>query len=113
MLKNACCSSVDRIGSRGGARDPNGISWLMSNTSIVPKDAMTFRLPKSAPNTKGILCILGAGPIFSFTDAVSKMMMDDYPVGEVIFFWGFFVLLVTVATIRMQGDWCGVRFFDW
>jgi len=85
----------------------------MSNTSIVPKDAMTFRLSKAAPNTKGILCVFGAGAIFSFTDAVSKMMMDDYPVGEVIFFRSFFVLLVTVAAIRMQGGWRGVRIVDW
>ena len=64
---------------------------------------MNFRLSKAAPNTKGILCILGAGAIFSFTDAVSKVMMDDYPVGEVIFFRGFFVLLVTAVAIPVQG----------
>jgi drug/metabolite transporter (DMT)-like permease len=74
---------------------------------------MTFRLSAAAPNTKGILCILGAGAIFSFTDAISKVMMDDYPVGEVIFFRGFFVLLVTVAAIRLQGGWRGVRIVDW
>ena len=39
-----------------------------------------------AGSTKGILCILGAGSIFSFTDAIAKSMMDEYPVGEVILF---------------------------
>lgn len=66
-----------------------------------------------ASSTKGILCILGAGAIFSLTDAVSKVMMDDYPVGEVIFFRSFFVLVVTAAAIRWQGGWREVRIVDW
>jgi drug/metabolite transporter (DMT)-like permease len=74
---------------------------------------MTFRLSAATPNTKGIFCILGAGAIFSFTDAISKVMMDDYPVGEVIFFRAFFVLLVTAAAIRAQGGWRGVRIVNW
>lgn len=63
--------------------------------------------------TKGILCMLGAGAIFSFTDAVSKVMLDEYPIGEVIFFRGSFVLLVTIATIQWQGGLKRVRVFDW
>ena len=66
-----------------------------------------------AASTKGILCILGSGAIFSFTDAVSKVMMDDYPVGEVIFFRSLFVLVFTVGAIRYQGGWKGVRIVDW
>lgn len=57
--------------------------------------------------------MLGAGAIFSFTDAVSKVMMADYPVGEVIFFRSVFVLLVTVVAIRWQGGWRQVRIVDW
>ncbi len=66
-----------------------------------------------AGSTKGILCILGSGAIFSFTDAVSKVMMDDYPVGEVIFFRSLFVLLFTIGAIQYQGGWRGVRVRDW
>ena len=66
-----------------------------------------------AGSTKGILCILGAGAIFSFTDAVSKVMMDDYPVGEVMFFRAVFVMLFTVTVIQFQGGWSGVRIVDW
>ncbi|MGY9056816.1 MAG: DMT family transporter [Alphaproteobacteria bacterium] len=66
-----------------------------------------------AGQTKGILCILGGGAIFSFTDAVSKVMMDDYPVGEVIFFRSFFVLLFTIGAIFFQGGWAEVRIVDW
>ena len=66
-----------------------------------------------ASSTKGILCILGGGAIFSFTDAVSKVMMDDYPVGEVIFFRAIFVLLFTVIAIQFQGGWQQVKVVDW
>lgn len=63
--------------------------------------------------TKGILCILGAGAIFSFTDAVAKVLLADYPAGQVIFLRGAFVLLVTVVAIRWQGGWAEVRIVDW
>jgi drug/metabolite transporter (DMT)-like permease len=66
-----------------------------------------------AGTTKGVLCMLGAGAIFSFTDAISKVMLDEYPVGEVIFFRGFFVLIVTAAAIRWRGGWQDVRVVDW
>lgn len=66
-----------------------------------------------ASSTKGILCILGAGAIFSFTDAVSKVMMDDYPVGEVIFFRALFVLMFTFAAIAWRGGLHRVRVVDW
>jgi len=74
---------------------------------------MAFVKPKLASSTKGILCMLGAGAIFSFTDAVSKVMMGTYPPGEVIFFRALFVLLVTAAAIRWQGGWRQVRIVDW
>ncbi len=64
-------------------------------------------------SAKGVLCMLGAGAIFSFTDAVSKTMLDDYPVGEVMFFRAVFVLLVTAAVMRWQGGWTQVRIVDW
>ncbi len=66
-----------------------------------------------AGSTKGIFCILGAGAIFSFTDAIAKVMMDDYPVGEVMFFRSLFVLLFTIGAIQYQGGWKGVRVRDW
>jgi len=66
-----------------------------------------------APSTIGILCILGSGAIFSFTDAVSKVMMDDYPVGEVIFFRSLFVLVFAVGAIQFRGGWRGVKVVDW
>jgi len=66
-----------------------------------------------AASTRGILCILGAGAIFSFTDAVSKVMMDDYPVGEVIFFRALFVLLVTFCAIGWQGGLRELHVVDW
>ena len=66
-----------------------------------------------AGSTKGILCILGAGSIFSFTDAVAKSMMDEYPVGEVILFRASVVLVFTMVVIRFQGGWGEVRVVDW
>jgi drug/metabolite transporter (DMT)-like permease len=39
--------------------------------------------------------------------------MDDYPVGEVIFFRSFFVLLFTIGAIFFQGGWAEVRIVDW
>lgn len=72
-----------------------------------------FKAANLAGSTKGILCILGSGAIFSFTDAVSKVMMDDYPVGEVIFFRSVFVLLFAVGAIFFQGGWSTVRVVDW
>lgn len=66
-----------------------------------------------AASTKGVLCMLGAGAIFSFTDAVSKVLLDDYPVGEVMGFRAVFVLLVTAVAIRWQGGWREVRIVDW
>lgn len=66
-----------------------------------------------AGSTKGILCILGAGSIFSFTDAIAKSMMDEYPVGEVILFRASVVLVFTMVVIRFQGGWGEVRVVDW
>lgn len=72
-----------------------------------------FNAANLAGSTKGILCILGSGAIFSFTDAVSKVMMDDYPVGEVIFFRSAFVLLFTIGMIQFRGGWRGLKVVDW
>lgn len=66
-----------------------------------------------AGSTKGILCILGAGAIFSFTDAVSKVMMEDYPVGEVMFFRALFVMLFTLGMIHFRGGFRELRVRDW
>lgn len=66
-----------------------------------------------AASTKGVLCMLGAGAIFSFTDAVSKVMLADYPVGQVMGFRALFVLPVILVFIQWQGGWRQARIVDW
>ncbi|MDP6787855.1 MAG: DMT family transporter [Rhodospirillales bacterium] len=48
--------------------------------------------PSSNP-LKGIACMLVSGLVITLNDAVMKMMTADYPIGEILFIRGFFVII--------------------
>ncbi|MGY9054300.1 MAG: DMT family transporter [Alphaproteobacteria bacterium] len=63
--------------------------------------------------TKGILCILAAGCVFSFTDTLSKLQLDTYPTGEVMFARSSFMFVTVAIMIWWQGGWGQVRIVNW
>jgi drug/metabolite transporter (DMT)-like permease len=53
---------------------------------------MTAAQPTSNP-LKGISCMLVSGLVITLNDAVMKSMTADYPIGEILFIRGFFVII--------------------
>ena len=53
---------------------------------------MTTAAPSSSP-LKGIACMIGGGAVITLNDAVMKMMTVGFPVGEILFIRGVFVII--------------------
>ena len=53
---------------------------------------MTVTAPSSSP-LKGIACMIGGGAVITLNDAVMKMMTAGFPVGEILFIRGVFVII--------------------
>lgn len=58
---------------------------------------------------KGIACLLASGVIFSFTDAMSKLLTSTYPTGQIIFFRTLFVLIPIAIMVWRKGGFESLR----
>jgi drug/metabolite transporter (DMT)-like permease len=64
---------------------------------------MTAATPSSSP-LKGIACMILGGAIITLNDAVMKMMTAGYPIGEILFIRGVFVIIpITLLSWRLGG----------
>jgi drug/metabolite transporter (DMT)-like permease len=62
---------------------------------------------------RGILFMLGSGIIFAFTDALSKILTETYPAGQILCFRAAFVLVSIVVMVSLRGGLQSVRIHNW
>lgn len=62
---------------------------------------------------RGIVFMLVSGAIFSFTDALSKVLTGVYPPGQILCFRAVFVLVSIVVMMRLRGGLASVRIVNW
>lgn len=71
---------------------------------------MSAAAADSAAPTRGIALILLANLLFSGMDAVSKTLIVDYPVGQILWVrYAFFAGFATVLSLRAGGPLAGLR----
>ncbi|MFT6579957.1 MAG: drug/metabolite transporter (DMT)-like permease [Alphaproteobacteria bacterium] len=62
---------------------------------------------------KGIICLIIAGAILAFTDALSKHLTADFPPGEIMFFRAVFVFIPIVIMTWRNGGMASIRVVNW
>ena len=64
---------------------------------------------------KGILCLIGSGAMFGSSDAISKVLKETYPTGEILFFHAVCILSAVLLGMRLRhGRLRGhLRVSDW
>jgi drug/metabolite transporter (DMT)-like permease len=61
----------------------------------------------------GILFMLSSGAIFAFTDALSKVLVNGYPPGQILCLRSLFVLVSIFVMVRLRGGIASVRIVNW
>mgnify|MGYP006426929171 CR=1 FL=1 len=69
-------------------------------------------VPTHSNTLKGIACMIGGVAILTLNDGVMKWMTASYPVGEIIFIRGLFVLMVVALFAWRAGGLGALRIHD-
>jgi drug/metabolite transporter (DMT)-like permease len=69
-------------------------------------------VPTHSNTLKGIACMIGGVAILTLNDGVMKWMTASYPVGEIIFIRGLFVLMVVALFAWRAGGLGALRVHD-
>jgi len=69
----------------------------------------------ASDQAKGILCLIASGAAFGSSDAISKVLKDTYPTGEILFFQAVCIVSATLLGIRLRRGRLRreVRVHDW
>jgi drug/metabolite transporter (DMT)-like permease len=51
---------------------------------------------------KGIFCLIGSGAMFGSSDAISKVLKDTYPTGEILFFHAVCIVSAVLLGMRLR-----------
>ena len=66
-----------------------------------------------AGQIKGILCLMVASAILTFTDGLSKYLTGSYPPGEIMFFRAMFVFIPIIIMTWRNGGLASIRVVNW
>jgi drug/metabolite transporter (DMT)-like permease len=80
---------------------------------VIGKCSTMKRVADASDQLKGILCLIGSGAAFGSSDAISKILTDTYPTGEILFFNAICIVSATLVGMRLRHGRIRVKVNDW